>query len=237
MIVIFIVVFFHGCGNESNDKKIAEVVIPESDMKIIKSYLDSLVLSKAQTAAIMEAAKERYKYMDGADGTFNYLKETVVYLYYEGLNSGGVWSKPGAKIFGGSLVSTIDFTSGPVKAKVVAHKELEGNRNYFYIFVDNNNQGWMGRPYIHKDEAGREFLMPNPITGEKVRESYGVSVATISDVLKENTSNLIPSYESIEWNASIPIRYRQKGYALYRSALLDGHSEVNRLVSQYQATH
>ncbi len=228
---------FYGCGNESDDKKLAEIVIPESDMTLIKSYLDSLVLSNAQTVAVMEAVKERYRYIDGAEGAFNYLKESTVYLYYEGLDSGGVWSKPGAKTFGGSRVSTVNFTHGPVKAKVVAHKELEGNRNYFYVFIDNNNQGWMGRPYIHRDEAGREFLMPNPITGEKVRESYGVSVASISNVLKENTNNLVPSYESIEWDASIPIKYRQEGYSLYRSALLDGYSEVNRLVSQYQATH
>ena len=103
-----------------------ETIIPESRYKAIEAYLDSLVLDNVETSSLSENIEAKYKYIKGSNGNFNILKNQTVYLYYDGLRSGGVWDKPGAKAFGGSRVSTVHFINGPVKATVVAHKELEG---------------------------------------------------------------------------------------------------------------
>ncbi len=235
--VILSTMVIYSCDNDSNGTNNVETIIPESSYKAIEIYLDSLVLDNVESSSLSRNIEAKYKYIKGSDGNFNILKNQTVYLYYDGLRSGGLWDKPGAKAFGGSRVSTVHFINGPVKATVVAHKELEGGRNYFYIFVSNEIQGWMGRPYIHQDKNGSKFLMPNPLTGEEIREKYIASSKLIANKLKTNTSSYIPAYDSINWGTSIPIKYRRRGYELYQEALSDGHSQVDRLVSKYLSTH
>ena len=235
--VILSTMVFYGCDNGSSGTSSIETIIPESNYKTIEAYLDSLVLANVEAFSLSKNIEAKYRYIKGANGNFNILKNQTVYLYYEGLRSGGLWDRPGAKAFGGSRVSTVYFLDGPVSAKVVAHKELEGGRNYFYILVSNKIQGWMGRPYIHQDKNSRKFLMPNPLTGEEIRERYTVSSKLIANKLKTNTSSYIPTYDSINWGFSIPIKYRRQGYELYQEALSDGHSQVDRLVSKYLSAH
>ena len=138
------------------------------------------------------------------------------------------------KNFGGKRVGTVSFTKGPVKAECVAHKSLEGGRNYFYVVLQNGDQGWMGRPYVMRDRRGREFLMPNPLTGEEVRVEFKVEKDFLSSDVRLNTERYIPSYDSIDWDNRIPVRFRREGYSMYSQAMLDGYAEVDRLVSQYQ---
>lgn len=230
-------VLIYGCDSNSGELEKSEIVIPSSNYSEIKANLDKLVISKVESNAIRKGISDKYKYINSSEGDYNLLNETTVYLYYEGLDSGGIWDKAGAKAFGGLRIATISFSNGPVEAKVLAHKELEGGRNYFYVITDNKIEGWMGRPYIHKDKEGSKFLMSNPLTGETVRKYYEIPSSFVVDELKHNAPNYIPSYESIVWDSSIPQNYREKGYELYKNALSDGHAEVDRIVSEYLMTH
>ena len=92
----------------------------------------------------------------------------------------------------------------------------------------------MGRPYVMRDRRGREFLMPNPLTGEEVRVEFKVEKDFLSSDVRLNTERYIPSYDSIDWDNRIPVRFRREGYSMYSQAMLDGYAEVDRLVSQYQ---
>jgi len=119
-----------------------------------------------------------------------------------------------------------------VKAKVIAHKELEGGRNYFYV-ITRDLQGWMGRPYIMSNKRGDEFFMPNPLTGESVRKALKISNTQVKKVFKSSYNEFIPSYESILWDNRIPERYRREGYDVYVNALREGYRQHESLVNSY----
>ena len=208
--------------------------ITKEEVKKINKFLDSVFLENIETATIKSKLVSKYPLLGSYQEDIDILSKRTVYLFYENLPSGGLWDKPGAKNFGGKRVGTVSFAKGPVKAECVAHKSLEGGRNYFYVVLQNGDQGWMGRPYVMKDKRGSEFLMPNPLTGEKVRIELKVDRDFLTADVRANTERYIPSYDSIDWDNRIPARYRQEGYSMYRQAMLDGYAEVDRLVSQYQ---
>jgi len=163
---------------------------------------------------------------------FNLIPETKIYLYYEGLDDGPIYDKPGAKRLGANELGRVKFLNGSVEAKTIAHKELEGNRNYFYVITDNI-QGWMGRPYIMKNKEGDQFFMPNPITGEKARKVLKISTRQIKKIFKNEYTHLIPSYDSISWDYRIPEKYRREGYDMYTDALNEGYRQHQSLVNSY----
>tara|TARA_B100001093_G_scaffold354874_1_gene339415 strand:- start:227 stop:1171 length:945 start_codon:yes stop_codon:yes gene_type:complete len=210
----------------------------KSILKEVESAIDALVLANLEPVKLAKAeAEASHPYLRNST-RYKLLPESVAYLYYEGLDSGSIWDKPGARSFGGSKISDVSFRSGPVRASVIAHAALEGNRNYFYVTVPNVGEGWMGRPYVMKNPQGNEFLMPNPITGENIRTIFSAKrQKTLVDVFKSQPTNFVPSYEDIQWDSRIPVRFRREGYAMYRSALNDGFDKVNSLVSQYQASY
>ena len=209
-------------------------VIPKEEIEKINKFLDSILLDNFEAVAIKSKLMSKYPLLGSYQEDINILPKKTVYLFYENLPSGGLWDKPGAKNFGGKRVGTVSFTKGPVKAECVAHKSLEGGRNYFYVVLQNGDQGWMGRPYVMRDRRGREFLMPNPLTGEEVRVEFKVEKDFLSSDVRLNTERYIPSYDSIDWDNRIPVRFRREGYSMYSQAMLDGYAEVDRLVSQYQ---
>ena len=145
-----------------------------------------------------------------------------------------MWDKPGALNFGGEKLLDISFRNGPVQAEVIAKKSLTGNRNYFYVVLEDGSQGWMGRPYIMKDREGSKFLMPNPLTGEEIRTELKVDYNFTLNEVRSNPSRYIPSYNSINWDNRIPERFRREGYSMYQQAMMDGYDQVDRLISQYQ---
>ena len=208
--------------------------ISNDEIKKINKFLDSILLDNLEAVAIRSKLLYEYPLLGNYKEDINFLPKRTVYLFYKNLPSGGLWDKPGALNYGGKRVGTVLFTEGPVKAECIAHKSLEGGRNYFYVVLQNGDQGWMGRPYVMRDERGSEFLMPNPLTGEEVRAEFKVKKEFITSDVRINTARYIPSYDSIDWDSRIPVRYRHEGYSLYRQAMLDGYAEVDRLVSQYQ---
>ena len=179
-----------------------------------------------------EKLSKKYPLLVAYKESYNLLPETEVYLYYEGLNYGPIYDKPGAKSFGANELAKISFLKGSVKANLIAHKELEGGRNYFYV-ITRDLQGWMGRPYIMKNKAGDEFFMPNPLTGESIRKALKISSKQVKRVFRSNYSELIPSYESIDWDYRIPERYKREGYDMYVSALSEGYRQHASLVNSY----
>ena len=228
--------FLASCGSpEKNTDVNDQASIPQEEVEKIKTLLDSLVIKNIEKDAIDRTIKEKYPILSKYTEEFVFLSKTTVYLYYEGLSSGGLWDKPGARNFGGLRIADISFANGPVPAECVAQKSLEGGRNYFYIILENGLQGWMGRPYIMKDKKGKEFLMPNPLTGEKIRENLEVNYdfLTQDNFSRNNYERYIPSYDSINWDRNIPERYRVEGYRMYEQAMLDGYDQFDSLVSQY----
>ena len=199
---------------------------------IANSIQDQIVQNlKLDPSAILLQTK--YPYINNAEKGFNPVKEQAIYLYYAGLDSLTFWTKPGAINFGGRPVAKLNITK-PVKAKVLAHKSLPGDRNYFYIVQSDKNQGWVGRPYVKNDENGKLFYMANPITGEKFQKSLKVSIKNIRRSLSSTPERFVPSYDSIQWNPDIPVKFRQQGYGMYVEALQNGYDEVERLTRAYQ---
>ena len=179
-----------------------------------------------------EKLEKKFLLLANYKETYNLLPETDVYLYYDGLDYGPIYDQPGAKVYDAKKLGEISFVSGPVKAIVLAHKGLEGGRNYFYVYT-KELQGWMGRPYIMKNKAGDEFFMPNPLTGESQRKSLKISNRQVKAVFKSNYQDFIPSYESIDWDHRIPERYRREGYEMYVSSLQEGYRQHQNLVNSY----
>ena len=219
---------------QSNSSINQKKVMPIEDLEEIYNYLDSLVVENIKRKGIKNKISNAYPLLSHYSEAYDLIQKQSIYLYYEGLGSGGLWDKPGALNFGGIKLRDISFTNGPVPAYVIAKKSLEGNRNYFYVVLEDGTQGWMGRPYIMKDKAGREFLMPNPLTGEQIRTELKVDYDFIINDVRSNTARYIPSYDSINWNSRIPERFRREGYNMYEQAMMDGYDEVDRLISQYQ---
>ena len=218
----------------------SEISAPDDGLILeeVEQAIDALVLANLEPVKLAKAeAEQNHAHLKNATN-YRLLPSTDAYLYYEGLPSGSIWDKPGARSFGGSKVADVGFSSGPVKALVIAHTELEGNRNYFYTIVPSLGEGWMGRPYVMKNPEGSEFLMPNPITGESIRTTFSASQhADLINVFKSEPSRFVPTYNEISWDTRIPERFRREGYDMYRSALNDGYDKVDALVSQYQSSH
>lgn len=201
-------------------------------LKLIEKMINKSFIDNLDVHIKKNSITKKFPLLASYNEPYNLLPETNVFLFYEGLSDGPIYDKPGAKNFGGNELGRISFRSGSVKAKVIAHKELQGNRNYFYVVTDNL-EGWMGRPYIMKNKAGDEFFMPNPLTGESVRKELKVSKRQIKKVFRSEYSNFIPSYESIDWDYRIPEKYRRDGYDMYVSALQEGYRQHENLVNSY----
>jgi hypothetical protein len=207
----------------SREDKAYQLISDNIQKEIIKS------LGENKEEAFL---RSKYPYINNAERGFTPVKKEQVYLYYAGIETVTFWSKPGALNFGGKPVSKLR-ASRPIKANVIAHKSLPGDRNYFYIFESEDNQGWVGRPYVKKDKLGNEFYMSNPITGEKFQKSLKYSSKAIYKSLSRTPDRFVPEYESINWDPSIPPRYRQQGYNMYVDALKNGYDEVERLTRSY----
>jgi len=199
---------------------------------LIKNIVNKSFIDKLDSHIKKESINKKYPLLASYTESFNILPKTDVFLFYDGLPDGPIYDKPGAKNFGANELGRVSFKSGSVKAKVIAHKELQGNRNYFYV-ITRNLQGWMGRPYIMKNKAGDEFFMPNPLTGESVRKELKVSARAVKKVFKSEYKSFIPSYESITWDYRIPEQYRREGYEMYTSALQEGYRNHEALVNSY----
>ena len=91
------------------------------------------------------------------------------------------------------------------------------------------------------DEDGKTFLMPNPITGERVRNVVDIKLDMnlVRNVFVEKPVIYVPSYSEISWKDCIcnfPEEIQREGYRLYMEALQDGKQKVDALVSQYMST-
>ena len=201
---------------------------------LIKNIMNKSFIDNLDKHIKKDSVNKKFPLLASYGQSYNLLPETNIFLYYEGFADGPIYDKPGAKNFGANELGRVTFRSGPVKAKVIAHKELQGNRNYFYV-VSNNLEGWMGRPYIMKNKAGDEFFMPNPLTGESIRKELKVSKRQIKKLFRSEYRNFIPSYESIDWDYRIPEQYRKEGYDMYASALQEGYRQHESLVNSYLA--
>lgn len=201
---------------------------------LIKNQINKSFIKNLDAHIKKESIYKKFPLLASYTESYNLLPETNIFLYYEGLADGPIYDKPGAKNFGANELGRVSFRSGSVKAKVIAHKELQGNRNYFYV-VTANLEGWMGRPYIMKNKAGDEFFMPNPLTGESIRKELKLSQSQIKRVFRSEYRNFIPSYESIDWDYRIPEQFRRDGYDMYVSALQEGYSQHQSLVNSYLA--
>lgn len=204
----------------------------EKSFALIKSIVEKSFIDNLDQTLKNEKIGKQYPLLANYKEQYNLLPLTSVFLYYEGLQDGPIYDKPGAKNFGANELGRVSFSNGSVPAKVLAHKELEGGRNYFYVIV-NNLQGWMGRPYIMKNKAGDEFFMPNPLTGETARKELGLSDRQVNKIFRAQYDSFIPSYESINWDYRIPERFRREGYDMYVSALQEGYKQHQSLVNSY----
>ena len=205
-------------------------------LKSVESILDSAVIQRMNPITMVKSKYEAEHQYLGAAKDYNVLPEQNVYLYYDGLPSGSIWDAPGAKSFGANIVTTISFAQGPQPAKVIAHSSLEGDRNYFYVITESA-EGWMGRPYVRRDRAGLEFLIPNPITGETAQTELNIPLESLVSEFKSTPARYVPSYDSIQWDSRIPESFRREGYSMYVDALNDGYSKVDSLVRQYQSAY
>jgi len=231
----FIIILLSGCSDiqknpSSNNDSYRE----------ISKFLDQVIIQNIDKKAKEEFSLS-FKYLMGTTNTQLFQKKRV-YLYYEGLSSGGMWSKPGAKNFGGERVGTFYFDQGPVIAEAIAHIELAGNRNYFYILIESKNlEGWVGRPYVMSDKDGTIFLMPNPTTGERIRNVVDIKfdLEFARKILVADTVVYTSTYSSVPWKNCIcnfSEEIQQEGYRLYMEALQDGEQKVEALVNQYMST-
>ena len=233
--LIYLFIFISGCSDIGGDLNSSD-----KSYKEISKFLDQVIIKNIDKKAKKDFLIP-FKYINESTGAHIFKKKRV-YLFYEGLPSGGLWSKPGAKNFGGERVGTFYFNEGPVMADTIAHIELEGNRNYFYVLIESKNlEGWVGRPYVMNDEDGKTFLMPNPITGERVRNVVDIKLDMnlVRNVFVEKPVIYVPSYSEISWKDCIcnfPEEIQREGYRLYMEALQDGKQKVDALVSQYMST-
>jgi len=221
-----------GCSDINKDLNSSDKSYEE-----ISKFLDQVVIQNIDKIAKQEFLQP-YKYIKETNEA-QLFKKKKVYLFYEGLASGGMWSKPGARNFGGERVGTFYFNEGPVIADTIAHVELEGNRNYFYVVIESENlEGWVGRPYVMSDKDGTTFLMPNPITGERIRNVIDIKLdmTLVRKLLVEEPVIYAPRYSEIPWKNCIcnfPEEIQREGYRLYLDALQDGEQKVDALVNQY----
>ena len=226
LVAVFLLIV--GCSSEKPGEEVSA---------LIRKTLDEHVVSAIDEVGQRSFIESQYPVLQQYDEDYRLLPPTKVFLYYEGLDSGSFWTKPGALNFGGEKLGSFSFSSGPVPAEVVAHKPLDGGRNYFYVVLGDSRQGWVGRPYVKMDAAGREFLMPNPLTGERIQTAFKIPETYYVERFRSERDRYIPSYESIRWDTRIPERFRREGYQMYRSAVSDGYAEVDRLVAQYMSSH
>ena len=82
---------------EKNTDVNDQASIPQEEVEKIKTLLDSLVIKNIEKDAIDRTIKEKYPILSKYTEEFVFLSKTTVYLYYEGLSSGGLWDKPGAR--------------------------------------------------------------------------------------------------------------------------------------------
>ena len=236
-IILFlcIFIFIGGCSEVNQD-----INSTSTSYKEISKFLDQIIIENLDKKAKHEFLKP-FKFIDEDTDATIFTKKRV-YLFYEGLPSGGIWSKPGAKNFGGVRVGTFYFDNGPITADIIAHIELEGKRNYFYALIESENlEGWVGRPYVMSDKEGKTFLMPNPITGERIRDVIEVKLdlTLARELLVEKPIMYVPSYKEVPWQHCIcnfPEEIQSEGYRLYIEALQDGKQKVDALVSEYMST-
>ena len=236
--LIIILIFLYSCSDSPANKE--KNIKLDNAYKEISMFLDQVLIKNIDKSAKDEFSKS-FKYLKDVPNV-HLFKRKKVYLFYEGLPSGGIWSKPGAKNFGGEKIGDIFFSNGPIAAEIVAHVELQGNRNYFYVLVSNEKklEGWVGRPYVMKDKEGKNFFMPNPITGEKVRDVVDVKldINQFRKALVETPNIYIQSYERIPWHncfCNYPENIMREAHEMYMEALIDGHNKVNALVDSYKA--
>lgn len=222
-------------SKHQSQNSVATTIESQESFNHINQLLDEVILSKIVNEVFKDSIFSKYKHLSTCKQC-NFFPQTTVYLYADGLSAGFMWSKPGAKSYGGDKTYTIDFDQGPVRATAIAHEELEGGRNYFYVTTFDGKEGWVGRPYVMKDAKGTEFLMPNPLTGEKIRSEISISHQELSKLLKSNPSRYIPSYESISWIPTIPEEYRRRGYEMYLKSLDEGSAKIDSLVTQYMSS-
>ena len=228
------------CSDNNSIRKDASIHDIDNSYKEVSDFLDKVIIENINKLAKDDYLK-LYKYLNNSQKA-NLFEKKKVFLFYDGLSSGGIWSKPGAKNFGGERVGTFYFDDGPQVAYAIAHIELEGNRNYFYILIDSSDlEGWVGRPYVMEDELGKTFLMPNPITGEKVRGVVDIKfdITLIRKLLIEKPTVYAPSYSDIPWKnclCEFPEHIKQEGYRLYLEAFQDGERKVDELVRSYMST-
>lgn len=233
--LIYLFIFIGGCSDISEDINSIDKSYEE-----ISKFLDQVIIKNIDKKAKQEFLKP-FKYINESIGAQIFMKKKV-YLFYEGLPSGGLWSKPGAKNFGGERVGTFYFDKGPVSAEVIAHKELEGNRNYFYVLLESENlEGWVGRPYVMIDKVGKTFLMPNPMTGERVRNVVDIKLdmTLVRKLFVEEPVIYSPRFSEIPWKnclCNYPEKIQREGYRLYMDALRDGEQKVEALVNEYMST-
>ena len=233
--LIYLFILISGCSDISEDLNSSDKSYEE-----ISKFLDQVIIKNIDKKAKQEFLQP-FKYINESTGA-HLFKKKKVYLFYEGLPSGGMWSKPGAKNFGGERVGTFYFDEGPVSADAIAHIELEGNRNYFYVLIESENlEGWVGRPYVMRDKGGKIFLMPNPITGERVRNVVDIKLdmTLVRKLFVEEPVIYAPRYSEIPWKNCIcnfPEEIQREGYRLYLEALQDGEQKVEALVNEYMST-
>jgi len=233
--LIYLFIFIIGCSDAGKDLNSSDKSFEE-----VSKFLDQVIIKNIDKKAKQDFLKP-FKYINESTDA-QLFKKKKVYLFYEGLPSGGLWSKPGAKNFGGERVGTFYFDEGPVSAFAIAHIELEGNRNYFYILIESKNlEGWVGRPYVMSDKAGKIFLMPNPLTGERVRNVVDIKLdmTLVRKLFVEDPTIYAPSYADIPWNNCIcnfSEEIKKEGYRLYLEALQDGNQKVEALVNEYMST-
>ena len=235
--LILILIFLSSCSDNTLNKE-SDIEF-DNAYKEISSFLDQVLIENIDKSAKDEFSRS-FKYLKDITNV-NLFERKKVYLFYQGLSSGGLWSKPGAKNFGGKKIGSILFSNGPIAAEIVAHVELEGNRNYFYVLVNNeeNLEGWVGRPYVMQDKEGKRFLMPNPITGEKVREVIDVKldINQFRKALVQTPTIYIQTYEEIPWHnclCNYPDEILIKAHEMYLDALVEGQNKVNSLVETYK---
>ena len=91
------------------------------------------------------------------------------------------------------------------------------------------------------DKDGKTFLMPNPITGERVRNVVDIKLdmTSVRKLFVEEPVRYAPRYSEIPWENCIcnfPEEIRREGYRLYMEALQDGQQKVEALVNEYMST-
>lgn len=206
------------------------------EYKLVARLLEREVLDSISRDPVRAALNAKFPYLKNVDRTQSYtpVDDQEIFLFYEGFPDIRFWSKPGAVSFGGQQVGLISART-PKSARVIAHAQLPGDRNYFYVYLDEDTQGWVGRPYVKRDREGQTFYMANPITGEAFYTPDQINVAEARLLARSSPSRFVPSYDSISWDSRIPERFRRQGYDMYVNALQQGYAEAERIASSYSS--